>query len=77
MEVVGVTNDAGEDVRNGVVSSGENVTVETVFYPAFLREDYSLDLHLFMVCKGAELADNTRVRPCPDYVPPYLNISLF
>ncbi|XP_072022133.1 uncharacterized protein [Amphiura filiformis] len=60
VEIIGVTNDAGEDVRNGVVDSGENITMEVVFYPAFMRDEYSLDLQLFMVCKGAELADDAR-----------------
>lgn len=61
---------ANDDELSGIGARGvahkEDVTLQVKFSPALLRDDYDLEMTLFMVCKGAKYAgdDYLHVRIC-------------
>ncbi|XP_072042048.1 uncharacterized protein [Amphiura filiformis] len=46
------------------IAHKENVTLEVKFSPAILRADYTLDLQLFMVCRGEEYVSDQYPHGC-------------
>ncbi|XP_033122895.1 uncharacterized protein LOC117121719 [Anneissia japonica] len=61
LNVIQLSNDKGEDLRGGTgVKHEENITLAVNFSPAYLRDNYILEMSLFMVCIGEDNSESTR-----------------